>query len=297
MARTNTLTNFLTDVASAIKQKTGDNTLIPASEFDTEILSIQTGGVYQTKSLTIAQNGNYTLLPDNGYDAISQFNLAVNVEDPEYQSNLSLSRQLLGNAPVLPYIELDYIYDTGSAYINTGIAPSSNTKLEFGVVDPSTVAYWCGSLTYSGGSSWWAREAYAVCNDGSTMYIAYNNSNSGTGDATSITTTSQIIYYHGKVTVNGTDKFQITPYDETFQLTYPLFIFAQNRRGSYSKGDKGSINCKISYFKIYEDSVLVRDLIPVKRKSDNVVCMYDKVTDQFFTNAGGGSFVAGPVKV
>ena len=83
MARTNTLTNFLTDVASAIKQKTGDNTLIPASEFDTEILSIQTGGIYQTKSLTIAQNGNYTLLPDLGYDAFDSVVITVNVESEE----------------------------------------------------------------------------------------------------------------------------------------------------------------------------------------------------------------------
>ena len=43
MARTNNLTNFLTDVAGAIKTKTGDNSLIPASQFDTKILGIQTG--------------------------------------------------------------------------------------------------------------------------------------------------------------------------------------------------------------------------------------------------------------
>ena len=43
MARTNNLTNFLTDVAGAIKTKTGYNSLIPASQFDTKILGIQTG--------------------------------------------------------------------------------------------------------------------------------------------------------------------------------------------------------------------------------------------------------------
>lgn len=43
MARTNNLTNFLTDVATAIKTKKGDNTAIAASQFDTEIAAIQTG--------------------------------------------------------------------------------------------------------------------------------------------------------------------------------------------------------------------------------------------------------------
>ena len=79
MARTNNLTNFLTDVSSAIKQKTGDNTPIPASDFDTEILSIETGGNYQSKTLNVAQNGNYNLLPDTGYDAISDVSISVSV--------------------------------------------------------------------------------------------------------------------------------------------------------------------------------------------------------------------------
>lgn len=43
MARTNNLTNFLTDVATAIKTKTGDSTAIPASQFDTKIANITTG--------------------------------------------------------------------------------------------------------------------------------------------------------------------------------------------------------------------------------------------------------------
>ena len=44
MARTNTLGNFLTDVADAIREKKGTTGTIPASNFDTEIASIETGG-------------------------------------------------------------------------------------------------------------------------------------------------------------------------------------------------------------------------------------------------------------
>lgn len=43
MARTNTLGNFLTDVASAIREKKGTTDTIPASNFDTEIASIESG--------------------------------------------------------------------------------------------------------------------------------------------------------------------------------------------------------------------------------------------------------------
>lgn len=44
MARTDTLTNYLTDVATAIKTKKGDNTPIQASNFDTEIANLPSGG-------------------------------------------------------------------------------------------------------------------------------------------------------------------------------------------------------------------------------------------------------------
>ena len=129
MARVNNLTNFLTDISSAIKQKTGDNTPIPASDFDTEILSIETGGNYQSKTLNVTQNGNYNLLPDQEFDAISNVNISVsvspilqnktvtengsytadqnydglgtvivNVVDPEYATNLALSQQIMGGA-------------------------------------------------------------------------------------------------------------------------------------------------------------------------------------------------------
>lgn len=43
MARTDTLINFLTDVAAAIKAKKGDNTAIPAANFDTEIANLPSG--------------------------------------------------------------------------------------------------------------------------------------------------------------------------------------------------------------------------------------------------------------
>lgn len=95
MARTNNLTNFLTDVAGAIKQKTGDNSPIVASDFDTIIGDIETGGNYQTKSLNVTEDGDYDVTPDSEYDAINQLNLTVNVTPPEYETDLYLSNQIL----------------------------------------------------------------------------------------------------------------------------------------------------------------------------------------------------------
>jgi hypothetical protein len=46
---------------------------------------------------------------------------------------------------------------------------------------------------------------------------------------------------------------------------------------------------------IYNGGQLVRNFIPAKRRSDNIVGLYDAVNKQFYTNAGSGSFTAGPV--
>ena len=95
MARTNNLTNFLTDVSAAIKQKTGDSTPIPAANFDTEILSIETAGTYQTKSLSITTNGSYQLLPDQDYDAMDRVNISVAVPSENLDSVITAQENKL----------------------------------------------------------------------------------------------------------------------------------------------------------------------------------------------------------
>ena len=97
MARTNNLTNFLTDVASAIKTKTGDSSLIPASQFDTKIAGITTGKL---------SNEEYT------------------------KANNDLDNILSGNENVLPntYQEVEYLEASGTQYIDTGV-PYANDLL------------------------------------------------------------------------------------------------------------------------------------------------------------------------
>lgn len=45
--------------------------------------------------------------------------------------------------------------------------------------------------------------------------------------------------------------------------------------------------------KIWDDETLVADFVPAKRDADDVLGMYDLVSDTFYTNAGSGTFVGG----
>ena len=107
MARINSLTNFLTDVATAIKSKTGKNTSIPAANFDTEIMTIETGGTYQSKTVTISANGDQTITPDQGYDAIDQIVIQTRVPVKTLQTK---SMQITSNMNVMCRIYFIFLY-------------------------------------------------------------------------------------------------------------------------------------------------------------------------------------------
>lgn len=56
MADTSNLTNFLEDVADAIREKKGTQDLISAANFDTEILSIPTSGIDTSDATAVADD-------------------------------------------------------------------------------------------------------------------------------------------------------------------------------------------------------------------------------------------------
>ena len=128
MARTDTLTNFLTDVATAIKDKKGDTTEIKASDFDVEISNLSSGGNTPTKGfiaeeydsdgyVTKARVVGMTSLPDGAFcnfnSTIGNF-LGKNLKEVILPNDItSLGERIFNGCSNLATIKLENMTSIG----------------------------------------------------------------------------------------------------------------------------------------------------------------------------------------
>jgi len=184
------------------------------------------------------------------------------------------------------YCELEYIEGTGTQYIDTGYVATENTRVLAKLyTDVASNRNWFGGFVNGSGSS-----AYGFC------FNAMNRSNIeyvfGDSGWRSISAQGQQVvgadftvdFSKDGVIINDT-LIEIPSYTTFTAQTANLFLFVR-------PNGTGRISGKMYYCKIWDDGVLVRDFIPVL-DWNYVPCMYDRVTDQLFYNAGTGDFIAG----
>ena len=161
MARTNNLTNFLTDVASAIKTKTGDSSLIPASQFDTKIANITTGHLDNTEyqeandDLDDILEGSTpaTIYPPDwseiGYSETPQnilddFDYSKDIKDNWNSGATSLASKFSYNT-TLKYMPL---VDTSSATNMNSMFEGCSNLLKIALLDTSNVTRMQSTFAY-----------------------------------------------------------------------------------------------------------------------------------------------------
>lgn len=194
-----------------------------------------------------------------------------------------------------PYTELEYIQATGTQYIDTNINGSGNLRIEmmFSNWDASMDGFLCGSRT-SADLNTFCIYYHGV---GNPKYIRCDYDTTTNEAAQVNITNSTGMYYINKNKNVTTIKDLVLNTTLTNTLTYnnfennlAIYIFSRNNNGEA----QAFTSYYLYYFKIYDNDVLVRDFIPVQRKSDSEVCLYDKVSNTFFINQGTGAFIAGP---
>ena len=189
------------------------------------------------------------------------------------------------------YTELEYIENTGTQYIDTGITDIINSEFEL-VAQQTELLSGYPTLLGAMENNNLFKVAFAY---GSSDQF-YTQVGTGSGDF-SLSGIPQDTNKHTfkLVTTASSQMFTVdttsvsTSFTTVSSTDYSLFLFARNRQGTVGNQTKQ----KVYSFKAKKNGILIADYIPAKRKSDNVIGMYDTVTQTFFTNAGTGDFIAG----
>lgn len=213
---------------------------------------------------TLKAFGTWTVEASNGEKTVSD---TVDVTSVAvYTASLQFSPLPSG------YTELEYLKGTGTQYINTEYVPSSTTsvQIKFSVTNASTNEIWAIAI--------WNGSSYRAGLVSRTFYtdggFSYDPSTYSSDTITIATANS-------------------TPSGFSTNLSFYMFVQHESS-GAYHLNDTKTIySCKI-WSTANCTGTLVRDFIPARRNSDSVLGMYDLVTNTFYTNAGSGTFIAGP---
>lgn len=87
--------------------------------------------------------------------------------------------------------------------------------------------------------------------------------------------------------------FEIVDKSEIVNVSSRIYRDDNRRKIQIFKGFATSLSGKIKYFIQERNGEQILNLIPCYRKSDDVIGMYDTVTQTFYINAGTGTFLKG----
>lgn len=181
-------------------------------------------------------------------------------------------------APKIPdgYAELESIKSSGTQYINTGVNPTSNTRVELRMSTSQS-----GSKTVFGADVGWTENGFALG-----VNFAHYGTKNGRFTGLNDGMVHTVDFNRNAISLDGAKV--LTLGEAVFELAYPLYLFCNDR----SSAAQEHTSMTLYACKIYEQTRLVRDLVPCKDPV-GAIGLYDTVEARFYKNAGSGAFAAG----
>ena len=186
--------------------------------------------------------------------------------------------------------ELEYLESSGTQYIDTGIIPTGATKVRcvFSLDNLNNFS----PVFWSRGSS---STDKAFCFEGENNGQArWDYGNYGALQVANVLVAGQrytVEVNSGTLSV-AESTLQRTEQTFTGAGSIILFNFCNYVNGERQMLSAACQPVRIYSFDIYSGSTLVLSLVPYRK--NGVVCMYDKVSQTYFYNAGTGTFTGGP---
>ena len=201
-------------------------------------------------------------------------------------------RRMMATGDLLPagYKRLEYIRNTSTAYIDTGVDGGHFNKTYVKFILVSVIPTW--------DSIWGCRQRYDQLARGLHIYqpkmlfhLNHNSTDLVSNIPCSVDTLYEVTYNNGTFNING----DIVAYPTaTFSNNYKCLLFGMSDKDGISDANnKRFARMKCYSFKMWQDDTMVRDFVPCKRRSDNVYGMYDKVEGKFYASASSVAFTGG----
>lgn len=299
-------------IDSALSQK--QDTIERTSGNNQALTNTGVAGEYSTKEI-YDSTGSYLGQTDALIDAVTMNTAVQNAIDSEFKciswidddpTKDCLLMEIRGvtatGATTLPsgYTELEYIESTGTQYIDTGYKPNNLTNFEIKYLHTDwiqttvNIPYGC---TNSPDSS---KANYCLFRTNRGTYtlnrMAWGNDRYGTNKALASEYQANLNewyideYLQNQMYINGTlvATSAVDP-GTVWNASRSIYLFKRNSPDPFPS------KIRVAYVKIWEQNSLLHNMIPARRDSNGVLGMYDTVTNTFYTNAGTGEFIAGPM--
>ena len=172
------------------------------------------------------------------------------------------------------YRQVGYLQSSGTQYINTLVNATTTIDIEI----KADVLKSTSDKVIIG--SWNNKKGILIGYNSGYAFAFASNWSGNTG------TYNTGFHVLKKVGTNGYFDGTLVYTSSQTEYLYPLYIFK-----AYSFANAST--SRVAYCKIFDNNILVRNYIAVKRTSDSVLGLYDTANDVFYTNAGSGTFTAG----
>ncbi len=190
------------------------------------------------------------------------------------------------------YIGLKYIESSGTEYIDTELAVTSNTKVNLSITfltgkTGTETEMQAQDYNYFGSYGSWTGLALATYTANSVANLRFWNSAQTQTYAYSVGA-----YY--EIVLNDNGEYRVNSETQTLANTTvatnsnSMYLFAAQHTGTPNQPLKAG-SCRIYECKIWEGTELKAHFIPCKNPS-GTVGMYDVVRAKFFDNDGSGTF-------
>ena len=193
------------------------------------------------------------------------------------------------------YLGLSYIASTGTQCFDSGVYATEKTRvvIEFELTNVDARCLF-GSYQSSGTARYLSYAGRLNSSKHGVFFHRANTASVTNGTVAAAANTRYVYDLNGPartVTVNGTTSVTITNDPGGAKTRGSMVVL--NARSNGNTPTSNGIRGRMYSCQIYDNGILVRDFVPVKRVSDNAIGVFDKITQQFCPNVGSGTFTAG----